>query len=337
MRKLVVVISVTLVLLSVTPQPVAADDTWPDSCRDAPVIEPGTHSGTLTPDDYDVFKVEGLSEGDFIHLTLRRPSGGPSMLIGKHRDQDSPFTSQDVSDWFEQLAGEEPVTEYTATFDAEPVAGFPMADHQIDDNGGKMSVKLYRQSGSGPVCVPLTTITQEGTDWSINFTTNDNTPPTVPSQERIAELESQVDELQQELERAESENSSSQGAVVINITVTPASDRQNFVTGGKAQVTVESDDVDPQDVVVEYGSATYDVPASGQVEIALADPGTHELDVVYEDIKQTKTFRVQESSGEDGQQSGNGPISTGSGPGFGFSAAIVAGILVACVAIYRDK
>lgn len=41
-----------------------------DECANAPVLEPGTHSTTITPNGAPLFKVDEMSRGDFISFDV---------------------------------------------------------------------------------------------------------------------------------------------------------------------------------------------------------------------------------------------------------------------------
>jgi PGF-CTERM protein len=191
----------------------------------------------------------------------------------------------------------------------------------------------------------------------LSFTLNEAEPPELVSPSELSELESQIEqknqriselesqleqknqtiiELESQVEELESQSSNpsgdGNGGVTIDVTVNPANRQENFVEGGQAVVQAESENADVSEMQVEYGAGTYQLDSSGEVAIPLANTGTQEMTLVYEDTTEEVTIDVEPRDGQNQQEQQNQQDSDGSGafgPGFGVVAAMIALLAVA--------
>lgn len=365
---------VALVLFAAAiPGTVAATEHGPepvDSCANAPTLEPGTYSTTVTPEDGVIFTVDGMSQGNYVTFNAEYDRRDiDQLLIGG-----ATYTNERV--------------EHYADFEETVYAGSDMLSARaVDWELGEYDALAASSEGSGQLwleadTLPCIAIWSEDTGAgavTFSFDVNSAEPPAIPDPDRVTELESKlqsrderidtlesrlenknetirqqgsrigaleerldarnetVDELRAELEATGSSEEDGGDSVNISVAVSPSDGQQNFVEGTTAQVEVRSTDVDPDEVSVEYGSATYDVDESGHVEVALAGAGTHEMGFVYGDSRETVSIEVQDSSDADALQSrsarGDGDNSTTAvdGPGLGVLTGLAAVTLYSLV------
>jgi len=133
--------------------------------------------------------------------------------------------------------------------------------------------------------------------------------------------------------------------VNISVTVAPASEA-GFVNGSEARVQVGTDRVDPTAVSLEYQGETYAPDANGVATIPLEETGSHELAVVYQNVRESVSIQVvaagQASATTTAGATGTGEgtasgTSTASGPGFGVSVAVLAVVALSLLAGLRRR
>jgi len=314
--------------VGIVPGVAVADDDWPDRCENASIIEPGSYSGQLSPQDYDTFKVR-ISDGDY--LSFRIGMSNPNARI-----QTLYHESQSEVSIPESSTGEDRVW----------VAEGLYTDDENDD--GVVEFDLYAQE-TGVFCFPLMDSEDTVTNWSMSFSQGENEPPElVTGQEyknisnsvaqkdqRISERESLLEQKNQTISELESRiselnsqsSNGSGGDITIQVTVNPANGQQNFVEGGEAVVQAENENADVSEMSVEYGSNTYQLNSSGEVAIPLAQTGSQEMTLVYGDTTKQVSFEVQGQEGQNqqNQQNKQDTTPTGtSGLGFGIVAVFIA-------------
>lgn len=353
-----------IVAIGAIAQPVAGDDEYPGDCDEAPLIEtPTTVSGTIDiTSDTDTVRVE-VQRGDYISVRAMAGEGAQTFVVSHPPDPDINFRNESGSvehidlntvDYEREI---EPDVE--GTYEIWPQEDGTLC-FQIEDKGDPESLpydwrlSLAETDPQPPEFEPASDELQEqveSLDAQIeeqNQSIADLRSELSSRESRMGELESRLEErnetiadLRSTLEEANSEGNSN---VTLNVEVTPAEDRPNFVTGGEAQVTVQNENIDPSNIAIEFGDATYDPGDDGQAEVALADAGTQELTVVYGDVRETVTLNIQESSGADDSQpqstqgSGNSNDQTAeNGPGFGIVTAAGAAVLLVVVCLWRRR
>jgi len=325
------IVLIVLAGVAVVPAPAVAADEYPGECSDAPVVDAtGEYTGSHdTPQDNDAMRVV-LDRGDYLQVRAGFPDSAvdPAILLPEpdYTIRNLSMGSRDASQygsWIEAT----PSSETTFEFWAEESGTF-----------------CFAMSGDEDADIPY--------QWRLSLTKNSPTAPEfTPAsdelQNRVESLESKLEEknetianLRSQLEETGSEE---QRNLTIEIDVEPADGRQNFVSGGEAQVSVQNDDIDLSEIAVKFGSATYDLGGDGQGKVALIDAGTKELVVVYGDVRESVMLNVQERSGpadsqsqsaQEGRESDD--LTDGSGPGFGITSVVVAVALLAVSGFRRD-
>jgi PGF-CTERM protein len=347
-----------------------------DSCADAPALEPGTYNSTVTPSDVDVFRVEGMSQGDYLSFDVE-------------------YDRRDISEL--RISGAELNRRYDDGYEVEYDPNVYAAEDKLSprSDGWDTGAYLYGEpDGTGQLwlesdlepCVAIRSAEDGAGAYTFSFSVNSAEPPSIPDPDRVSELEAQlqdrderieeletqlsernatverleeqvtqqeqritdlestlearnetVEELRSQLDEAGSDTGGS-GDVTIEVDVSPGGEQERFVAGETAQVEVQTGNADPSEVQIEYGSATYDPGTDGQVEVALAEPGTKELAFVYGDTRESVSLDVQErSEGTDRNTPGTsaGEGTAADGPGFGVAASLVAVVSVALLGLRR--
>lgn len=285
----VVLVCIAMVGSVAAPVPVAAQDDWPDQCRDTTsATEPGTYSGTLSPVDIDAMLVD-IPEGDYITATVTFDAPAEDNQLRIHGSGTS-ITGADGAELSESR-GEDSILQQTATsyFRITP---------------GEITFRMYNEQES-PFC--LKTNTQRGAtgDWQISFSEGDASPPPVGAgdSDEVAELEQELEEreetIQEQEERIaelEAQLDAADGGqdVTINVEVQPGDDNQAYVDGGTAVVSADSQQADLSQMTVRYNGEDYRL-MDGELALTLQGTGMQELQFQYGDTTETAMIDVQES------------------------------------------
>lgn len=340
------------------PQPAtAAQDKYPGDCQEADFQEPGVFQGRIdVKSDIDVLKFD-VERGDTI----------PVRFNTEERLRVDVFLD----------GGYNGVSVVNMSGPMEKQGGYSV----FFPSGGPESSLLLRAQSSGTLCMEMSVHYGGGESldssqipfhWRAAVDLNtaeapDYVPASETLQERTAELESRVSELQQQLQtkddriselRAqveqrnrtisqlsalleqknqsinELESHSSDGSdeeVTIDVNITPANGQQNFIEGGEALVQAESENADVGELSVEYGSGTYQLDPTGTVAIPLAESGTRTLTLLHSDIMKQVSIEVQAENGQNQQQD----TPDESGPGFGILTAFIA-VLGSAFLLYQE-
>ncbi|USZ67688.1 hypothetical protein NGM10_13250 [Halorussus salilacus] len=347
-RTVVLMLLIVISSTAVVPHSVAADDEYPSPCDEAPLLDAtGEYEGAIdTPEDVDTFRVQ-VDRGDYLHFNVRYAEGSvdPEVAVYGIEVTRKNITSTDSRTYRGDTYLEpDPGVEGTGELWAEESGAVCFKMHEDAPSDATVPYQwrfaLDKNSPTAPEFTPASDELQTRAE-SLESEVEEQNETITELESQLSERQDRIAELESELEEAES-NEESGGDVTINVEVTPAGDQQNFVTGGKAQLSVQSDDVDPSEVDIEYGSATYGVGADGQAEVALADAGTQNLNVVYGDTSESVSFDVQASDEEtDGESAGqddgdSDEQSSGGVPGFGFVTVLGAVALLVAVGLRRD-
>ncbi|WP_424005673.1 hypothetical protein ACOZ4I_19880 (plasmid) [Haloarcula salina] len=324
------------------------EDRWPDTCRNAPLVEPDTTiSGFLdVPRDVDRFRTK-VTRGDVITYSTRAAEGhsefatGIAFGAGATSVQDSNTDDPDVSvrgnriiigatasggsgNYVSLIADRDEILCFSATESEPAAASFPY-EWEFTVTKGQNSVSRLRESPSQD---------------DIN-----DLESTVESQaERIEELEATVEEqrdrievLEQEVEnknetvtqlQRELNSSSGSGGVVLEIEVAPSGQSNSFTSGEIALVTVSGESAAVEEVSVIYGEGTYLVGADGEVEIPLMEAGKQEMRFQYRETTDNVVLDVQQREGSSDTTAENTGGTGASGPGFGVTTVLLAAALL---------
>lgn len=302
---------VVLVVASVGMMPgiAEADDDWPDGCDKAPIVNPnGEQKVSIdTPKDQDYMKMQ-LTKGDYLHISTIVPDRQRRLVFVIGTLDNPDFSLQDLKNATirEAVSYRTPVK-----FDSEEVASFKFWGER---EGTNTYCFRFEDDLGDEADIPY--------QFTVNFSLSSPEPPKVNNQ-RVEELESQLEQKNQRIEELESQ-SIENGDITIEVTVTPANNQENFLEGGEAVVRAESESADISEMVVEYGSGTYQLDSSGEVAIPLADTGTQEMTLIYGDITKQVSIEVQPQQDQNQQnQQDTTPTGT-SGPGFGIIVSLIA-------------
>jgi hypothetical protein len=344
---------VVIATVGIVAQPVAADDEWTGDCGEARTISPGAYSGTLSPNDQDSFAID-LPEGDYITIRLEwdtRNLTGLSIIDDafkyggvEHEPEDEQESSSDMEGIYSE-----------ASFGPDGTEG-----EWYSAGDAPAETTIYSE-GEGPICVGL--IATEGAgDWRFSFARHDAEPPELVSQselderseqkdQRIAELESLLEQKNQTIARLENENDQtdengpSGDTAIINVAVEPAGDRQNFISGGAAHVTANSENADWNEFSIEYKDGMYSVDEAGASVVPLTGTGEQQLTFHYQDTTETVNLDVQSQPDEQGDVSDQSDDTSdsndaadveGDGSGFGLPVTVLA-ILSVTLLLGRDS
>ena len=300
--------------VGVLPGTAVADDDWPERCDsdDVTVVDAtGEYDVTIdTPDDRDVFKVE-LDIGEYIHISTLVPDVKHDLRLGYVRSEGD----ASLQDGKNVIVRDRTLQLYNF------------------ERGEKASWKLWAESeGSNTYCFRFreaATDAEVPYKYSLNLSLNNPEPPKVGSQ-RIKELESELEEKKQRINEFESQleqkdqrisdlksqleqknQTISQlkqqsGDVNINIEVEPAGSQQNFIKGGKARISVNSENADWDKFSVEYKGDSYSVGDSGTTTIPLSGTGDQQLRFHYGEMSKSTSISVKSQATVQQTTSGQG-------------------------------
>lgn len=369
----VVLVCIAMVGAAATPVPVAAQDDWPDSCgTDVQMVEPGAYSGTLSPNDEDVIRID-LDEGDYISYTLEidSPSSEQSFFV---QANDGSLTESDGTQ-LEADTGPDPTV---VTLQAG-ATGFNMQP-------GDVQHRAYSKRNDG-LCMRLGSLNDGTGEWRFAFEINEASPPPVGGGDNgeVAELEQELEEknetIQEQEERIaelEAQLDAADGGqnVTINVEVQPGGDNQAYIDGGTAVVSADSEQADLSQMTVRYNGEDYRL-MDGDLALTLQGTGMQELQFQYGDTTETAMIDVQESdsatatsdqddgtspsdgedeespssnedSSADDESAGDDEASTGgedespsgeeeSLPGFGVVVTLIALLFASSIFVYRRR
>jgi len=317
-----------LVVVSVgtVPGTVAAED-WPDSCDDAPIVEPtGEYDITVSsPNDDSAMKIK-MQKGDYIYFSMSTPTGLTVEVDG------NPDSLHGSSVSITDISGVEPSDNSRGVVSVPQGSG---SSWQVWGERDEEHTYCIRINGGGDEDIPFTS--------TLYMEKNSPNPPDTGGErsnqleseleqknQRISELETQLEqknerisELESRIEELESRPTptAESGSVNIQVTVNPTNG-QNFVEGGEAVVQAESENADVSEMQVEYGAGTYELDSSGEVAIPLAETGTQEMSLVHGDTTKQLSIDVQAQGGQNQQDQQD--TSSTNGPGFGVVVAMIA-------------
>lgn len=175
---------------------VSADDNWPGECnKTTPLIKTGTFSGSLSPNDEDVFRVN-LNKGDYasIHLVYTPPAS-PSKR---------PPAVEAPLDIEVQRAA---VTSKTGGV-LNDVRGVKENSGDIRLLKREIEFRVYAERNAPP-CIRILTKEKTAGEWRMALTINDLKPPKVGTEaiksqqqldQRLRQLERRVTELERQVE-----------------------------------------------------------------------------------------------------------------------------------------
>lgn len=202
-----------------------------------------------------------------------------------------------------------------------------------------------------PICIVLQTNSRsESGKWAFSMAINDNAPPLIRGSgnadelrteierknQRITELERQVENLQAQLESRQGDSD-----VTITVEVSPSGGQRSFVKGGTAIIDAQSELADLSQLEVQYRGNTYAVDSTGQAAIPLSATGEQELTFSYQGVSESVMLDVipadeADSTGVSGSTPGEDgdiiPV-----PGFGVPIAIAAFLAFALLASRRRR
>ncbi|WP_340102153.1 hypothetical protein [Salinibaculum salinum] len=187
-----IILTVIIGMIAMT-GPAAADDEWPSECDEAPVLSPGSYSGTLSPEDTDVFRVD-LPSGDYISINLSFSSSDPEAILRYYVRDGSLSTTN----------GTEIEADETTQLDRSGTTSLEMYPSNF-------SFRTYSETNE-PICVDFSTGGDHAGDWALSFTPTDETPPPVDATtppmnvtQQILELQERVETLEQRVTELESQ------------------------------------------------------------------------------------------------------------------------------------
>lgn len=202
---------------------------------------------------------------------------------------------------------------------------------------GKYTFKTYSVTNH-PICLGLYMSRSEGSGtWKLAFEKNAGNTPDIGESRDVAELREQLEqknqritELEQQVEDLQAQLEAQQGGdgVTINVEVSPGSGQQSYLEGGTAMIEAESASADLSQLEIQYEGNRYSVDDSGTAAIPLTETGEQKLEFIYGDTTEAVTLDVVEDSPTDGE------IIPVGGPGFGMAVAIVA-LLLAGLLVQR--
>lgn len=174
---------------------VQADDEWPNNCnKNTPLVETGTYSGSLSPDDRDALRID-LDKGDYasVHL-FYTPPGVQAQTTGlqttKAPAKVAPLRIQidEGSGAFTSKSGGDLSAVPGAT--VYSVDNFYLQTNEIE-------FRAYSEQQS-PICIVFETSEDTAAEWRVGLATNDVKPPEVGADavEAQQELEQRVDRLE---------------------------------------------------------------------------------------------------------------------------------------------
>ena len=308
-RATVLIALLVVASVGIMPQVAGAnDDKWPDACE-TPLIQQGTINGEIsTASDTDSFRMK-LQRGQYLSIQT---------------DIDSSKSQEPV---FYLPMRNQPSPQFGSNLGVRGLIGGSKTNRGIFLDGEKNthSFELWAKTdgygeGNG-ICMYVGDDSWETPyNWELTIERSD---PDVTlfevreledrivelqneldeaegNSERISELESQLEEKNQTISQLRQES----GDVAINVEVVPAGDQQNFITGGEARITANSENAEWNQFSIEYKGDTYSVDSSGTATVPLSGTGEQQMTFRYGDTTQRVSFNVKSQS--DGQDDTSG-------------------------------
>jgi len=324
MRTLALGITALIVLSLVAMGSVAASGPEQvDRCDDAPVLSEGTHTGALTPEGHNLFRLD-LSQGEYATVgvefderDLNRISTVRSLWDAEDSDAYGTWSEGDHNSEYQPEESSARGTTW---------GWF--------ENGGE--VEIWAEEP--PVCVEIRTRDDNGGTYTMSIAEGDNSLPEIVTTDEAEDLHDQIDslesqnaDLEDEIDALETELENAE--VDINVMVEPA-EQASFQVGTEMRVNIDAEGTSPSDVLVDFGGEQY-TPTDGTAAIPLESVGTHEMTVEYGDKTETLTLDVDDEGTDDGSTADQDPGTDDDIPGFGIMVGLKALLAVTGLAVYQ--
>lgn len=186
---------------------VQADDEWPSKCnKNTPLVETGTYSGSLSPDDRDTLRID-LDKGDYASIQLLYTP--PDQAVQMAGEQETTTAATDVAPlWVRvdqrtrrsvQDRGRFTYKGFTSQTGGEfdKVSGVSVNNPGYMLRTTDVEFRIYAEQNK-PLCLILETRQQTAGEWKIALAKNDVQPQKIGTDAIVAqqELEQRVDHLE---------------------------------------------------------------------------------------------------------------------------------------------
>lgn len=283
---------------------VTAGGSTADLCANAPVLDEGTHSGTVTPNGYSLYRLD-VGEAGFVTVRMEFDQQSFSTINIGPATYDSAEDADDYGYTAPNSAG----------YGGEYSTSVGQTSSGVTARLGNRRAEFERSGGtaeiwveSSPACIAVFGIAEGGT-YTMSVTEGDSTPPEVVTVEEAERLQTEIDDLNDELDEREQrideletqladseerieelETQLENADVSIDVTVEPSGER--FVAGSQATVSVDALGASATDVTLSFAGTAY-TPTDGSATIPLEAAGQQELSVEYGDASESVTLDVE--------------------------------------------
>jgi hypothetical protein len=295
-------------------------DQFNEICREASTFSAtSVQTGAInTPKDKDVFSIT-LKEGEYVTVTPLIPeSEGEVQIVMRkpYRNETYSFHNVNLEDGVSKPNYQDKYHRITST---EYNGGIQNSSLELWAETDITVCFAIKEESSSKATIPYQwrielSKNSPNTGGDVSQPENDSgfdntTEKAVNENQRITELENQVNRLEARLEEKNrtiqrlrqqlNATDSGGGDVSIDVSVSPGQNQQGFVAGGSAVVEASSTSGSVAGLEVQLGNRQYTFNRAGQIEIPLQEAGTQEMVFRYQDTVERMSLDVQSQSQED--------------------------------------